>query len=101
MIVIHSGTDFSCTNFFQFDYDLRPVDGAIKKIEVIRNIKKLFNFDSNNYVTLKKGDKVTVVMPDKAFECEAFSESKLIVTNRLEINIKDILKKLKNGRITG
>lgn len=106
MIVLHSDTDFSATNMFQFDWELKRVDHnnpslGLKKTQVIQNIKKLFNFDCNDYVTLVKGTIVTVLMPDKAFECEVINTSKVMVIRELEINIQDILKKLKNGRITG
>lgn len=103
MIVIHSDNSFSCTNLFQFDKKLKIIEigKEAKTTDIIRNIKKLFNFDSNNYVTLKKGEKVTVIMPNKAYECEAFSANELTVAKELKINIKDILKKLKDGRITG
>ena len=102
MIVIHSGVDFSCTNMFQFDIELRPQpDGTIKKIEVIRNIKKLFNFECNNYVTLVVGEKYTVIAvrgkEQKAYDCEMFAD-RLRIVKELDININDTLKKLKNGR---
>ena len=91
---------------FQFDYDLKPVDGgkSYKKIETIDNIKKLFNFDSNNYVTFKKGDKFIVVCVrgnrQFAYECEAQNKNKVTIIKELDININDTLKKLKNGNST-
>lgn len=106
MIVIHNDDNFSTTNLFQFDFDLKLLEGSAKKIEVIRNIKKLFNFDSNKFVTLNKGDKVTVICirngNQKAYECEVQNLEKVTIIKELDININDTLKKLKDGRrITG
>lgn len=104
MIVIHGDNDFSVTNLFQFDYDLKLLEGSAKKIEVIRNIKKLFNFDSNKFVTLNKGDKVQVICirngNQKAYECEVLNPEKVTIIKELDININDTLKKLKNGKCT-
>lgn len=102
MIIIHSDNNFSVTNFFQFDYDLIPVDrknisAGVKKTGVIRNIKKLFNFDCKNYITLNKGDRVKVIMPNKAYECEVVNVEKLIIIKELDIDIFKELKKIKNG----
>lgn len=98
MIIIHSGNDFSATNFFQFDYEYKLVDGAAKKTAVVRNIKKLFNFDCNDFITLNKGDIATVIIVQKAYQCIVESSNKLTILKTLDININDTLKKLKNGR---
>ena len=105
MIVVHEGTDFSVTNLFQFDWDLKPTDdGKLKKIQVIQYIKKLFNFECNDYVTLVKGTEVIVICvvegEQVAYKCEVFSPTKLIIKEKLNININDTLKKLKNGSNT-
>ena len=103
MIVIHSGVDFSCTNMFQFDIELRPqADGSIKKNEVIRNIKKLFNFDCNNYVTLVAGEKYTVIAvrgkEQKAYDCEMFAD-RLRIVKELDININPDYVAIANKRL--
>lgn len=91
---------------FQFDWGIdRQTDGSFKKYEVIRNIKKLFNFECNNYVTLVKGQRYDVVLvrdgSQKAYQCEMLND-RLRIVKELDININDTLKKLKNGRrITG
>ena len=99
MIVIHSNGEFSGTNLFQFDleYELNGLESA-KQIKIIKDIKKLFNYNCNNFVTFVKGDEVTVITHDqKAYGCVATQDDRLKINKELNINIKDTLNKLKHG----
>lgn len=109
MVVIFNNGEFGATNMFQFDrevefwengkktFEITPTTVA-KETKIIRDIKKIFNYNCNDFVTFVKDDEVTVLTPNNAYRCVATHEDRLRVIEKLNINIKETLNNLKNGK---
>lgn len=108
MIIIHDNGDFSGTNKFQQDIEVQFYKDGVRTFEIcektiakdiiiFRDIKKIFNYNCNNFVTFVKGVVLTVILPNVAYECIVVSEDRFRVIKKININIKETLNNLKNG----